>query len=557
MTFEQPSSASVALNRIFQNDPSRIFGALKANGQVILINQNGILFERGASVDVNTLVASSLEIADAARENLDFARVVESDLSPAFKKQGTVAGDVSVAAGATLRAQENGRVILIGGNVDNAGRIEVSGRGGQALLAAENDEVYLYLEDDPNVRGLAVALTEGGTVTNGGTILAERGNVTLAGLTVNQSGVAQATTAVDANGSIRLVARDQSRPPEFAGGSGDLVLPEPRRGGDVNFAPGSMTVVNPRVDDAATVIDGQPIFDSLVAVDGENVTVGENATISAASGTVSITAAALPEVDSTSSGTLAIERGARIDVAGLDDVEVSVARNFVEQEVRRNELADVPVQRDGPLFGETVTFDVRKPLPRVVNVEAAVANVERTVAERATVGGEIVLNASDRIDIAAGAILDASGGILTYTPALVSSTKLIVEGRVVDISEAPADIAFDAVLRESEFVHEKWGPQTTEYFSSFGPAQRGALSAFEPGYIEGKDAGAIRLRAPVFDIAGDLVATTARGLLQTDESGAVAGFRAAVQRACRARFTRADFLDARTRSRVRRERIRV
>ena len=42
--FNQPSSSAVALNRIFQNDPSRILGNLTANGQVFLINQNGFLF---------------------------------------------------------------------------------------------------------------------------------------------------------------------------------------------------------------------------------------------------------------------------------------------------------------------------------------------------------------------------------------------------------------------------------------------------------------------------------------------------------------------------------
>ena len=60
--FQQPSSRAVALNRIFQADPSRIQGALRANGQVYLINQNGIVFGPGAKVDVNTLLASSIDL---------------------------------------------------------------------------------------------------------------------------------------------------------------------------------------------------------------------------------------------------------------------------------------------------------------------------------------------------------------------------------------------------------------------------------------------------------------------------------------------------------------
>ena len=218
------------------------------------------------------------------------------------------------------------------------------------------------------MRGLAVALTEGGTVTNGGTVLAERGNVTLAGLTVNQNGVARATTAVDANGSIRLTARDRSVPPGIDGGSGDLILPEPQRGGTVTFGVGSRTDVSPIADDPATVIDGQPIFASRIDVDARDIVVESGAGLSAASGIVTMQASSLPNALASGDGRIDIRRGARIDTSGLDDVKVSVARNFVEQEVRRNELADAPVQRGGPLFGEVVRFDVRRRLPDVVDV---------------------------------------------------------------------------------------------------------------------------------------------------------------------------------------------
>ena len=42
--FHQPSAASMALNRVTGADPSHIFGSLIANGRVILVNPNGILF---------------------------------------------------------------------------------------------------------------------------------------------------------------------------------------------------------------------------------------------------------------------------------------------------------------------------------------------------------------------------------------------------------------------------------------------------------------------------------------------------------------------------------
>ena len=62
--FNQLSSTSSALNRVNSSDPSYIFGNLKANGQVILINQSGVIFGNGSRVDAGGIVASTLNIKD-------------------------------------------------------------------------------------------------------------------------------------------------------------------------------------------------------------------------------------------------------------------------------------------------------------------------------------------------------------------------------------------------------------------------------------------------------------------------------------------------------------
>ena len=53
------------MNRITGKNPSQILGALQSNGKVFLINPNGIVFGAGSRVDVNGLVASSLNLSDA------------------------------------------------------------------------------------------------------------------------------------------------------------------------------------------------------------------------------------------------------------------------------------------------------------------------------------------------------------------------------------------------------------------------------------------------------------------------------------------------------------
>ncbi|HEX7899995.1 MAG TPA: filamentous hemagglutinin N-terminal domain-containing protein, partial [Planctomycetota bacterium] len=63
--FNQPGSTSVALNRVIGGNPSSILGSLSANGQIFLLNPNGIVFGQGSQVNVNGLVASTLSLADS------------------------------------------------------------------------------------------------------------------------------------------------------------------------------------------------------------------------------------------------------------------------------------------------------------------------------------------------------------------------------------------------------------------------------------------------------------------------------------------------------------
>ena len=60
--FHQPSSSAVAVNRVNSNDPSQVMGRLSANGNVVLINPNGVFFGRDSRVDVNGLIATTADI---------------------------------------------------------------------------------------------------------------------------------------------------------------------------------------------------------------------------------------------------------------------------------------------------------------------------------------------------------------------------------------------------------------------------------------------------------------------------------------------------------------
>ena len=64
VNFVQPNAASQALNRISDLNASQIMGKLNANGQVFLLNPNGVVFGKDSQVNVGGLVASTLKLND-------------------------------------------------------------------------------------------------------------------------------------------------------------------------------------------------------------------------------------------------------------------------------------------------------------------------------------------------------------------------------------------------------------------------------------------------------------------------------------------------------------
>ncbi len=60
--FNMPSSSSTSLNRVLGSTPSKIAGQINSNGNVMLVNPNGVFLTKSGSVKSNSFTASSLEI---------------------------------------------------------------------------------------------------------------------------------------------------------------------------------------------------------------------------------------------------------------------------------------------------------------------------------------------------------------------------------------------------------------------------------------------------------------------------------------------------------------
>jgi filamentous hemagglutinin family protein len=206
--FIQQSADSAVLNRVLGQDPTKILGALQSNGKVFLINPNGILFGQGARVDVNGLVASTLNISDA-------------DFQAGRKRfqAGAVAG--SVRNEGRIATPSGGQVFLIAPHVENAGI--VTAPNGDVILAAGHS-VQLVDSNDPDLR---VELSApAGQAVNLGQVIAQGGRIGIYGALVNQRGVVNADSAVmGANGRVvlkasRAVALEAGSVTRASGGAG-------------------------------------------------------------------------------------------------------------------------------------------------------------------------------------------------------------------------------------------------------------------------------------------------------------------------------------------------
>ena len=197
VNFIQPSATAVALNRVLGQNPSQILGNMNANGQVFVLNPNGVLFGAGAQVNVGGLVASTLGQSDA---NFMAGNNVFSN--------GGKAGSVTNLG--KLTAANGGYLALLAPQVSNQGVMTAT--LGTAMLAA-GDKVTLNLNNGGLVgysidQGALNALAENKQLIQaqgGQVVLSAKAADALTASVVNNSGIIEAQGISTAGGKILLV----------------------------------------------------------------------------------------------------------------------------------------------------------------------------------------------------------------------------------------------------------------------------------------------------------------------------------------------------------------
>jgi len=538
----------IALNRVTDPSgvPSQILGQIKAEGSVYLLNQNGIIFGGSSQVNVNTLIASSLNLFsnDLATSNADFLSYGIANaqwlgqvgyVTGTFGQQTAVlpnavilttdnpnAGAVAVQAGASISAGNQGLVLIAAPQLTNAGSI--SAPGGQVALIAGIGVAELFFGSSqlswPNVGTSPTSstsqlafyndgtlrdangndITPQGQLVNTGQIEALRGNVTLRGANVLQNGVVVTSTSVSSPGSILLVA-DYEDGINDSGANNFLSTAIP---GTVTFGPQSVTTVLPdagsatvptssagsvglgSIQTSALTIDYQG--GSLVYAPGQNISSTITYNILGISSNL---AATLPA----GAGRILVESGATIDVSGIPNVELPIASTLLTVTLAGNELADSPLQRNGFLYGQTVTVDstitgtlsnglswVGTPLADL----AGYANLIPRKIDQVLVNGGTVSFQGAELDLASGALINLAGGYVHYLGGTVRTTEVIgADGRIYNMSNADPDQTYVAIAGQFTVNHAHWGVEDIYADPLIGSGY------YAPDFIVGGNAGSL------------------------------------------------------------------
>lgn len=169
--FIQPSKTSAVLNRVVGSNLSQILGDLKANGQIFLINPNGVIVGKDAKINCASFIASTFDVldedflkgndlkfkGDSVASIVNYGSIAAEDIdfySRFFEHEGSI--------DAVQVARESGRVILVA----EKGECKINGAicapGGTVHLLGEK----VLLNELTNIN--VSSSCQGGTVLVGG-----------------------------------------------------------------------------------------------------------------------------------------------------------------------------------------------------------------------------------------------------------------------------------------------------------------------------------------------------------------------------------------------------
>ncbi|XVH77403.1 filamentous hemagglutinin N-terminal domain-containing protein [Haemophilus influenzae] len=191
--FLQENNNSAVFNRVTSNQISQLKGILDSNGQVFLINPNGITIGKDAIINTNGFTASTLDISNENIKAHNFTLEQTKDKALA-----------EIVNHGLITVGKDGSVNLIGGKVKNEGVISVNG-GSISLLAGQ--KITISDIANPTIT-YSIAAPENEAV-NLGNIFTKGGKINVRAANIrNQGKLSADSVSKDKSGNIVLSAKE-------------------------------------------------------------------------------------------------------------------------------------------------------------------------------------------------------------------------------------------------------------------------------------------------------------------------------------------------------------
>jgi filamentous hemagglutinin family protein len=237
----QPSASAAMLNRITGDaNPSQILGTLTANGTVMLMNPNGVMFGQNATVNVGSLIATT--------GNIDVNNFINTGGAQITGAAGSITNEGSITA------QAAGLVALVAPSVTNQGSITATGgtialAGSTAATVSLNGGLYEFAIPT-GATGTSVSNTAGASLAGATLRLGVGDAANLLSGVINLEGVQQASNAIVVNGHA-VVLKSALQAPNVSGNANRVDVHSGARiqdgvdiaaaGGTVNVGAGTFT----------------------------------------------------------------------------------------------------------------------------------------------------------------------------------------------------------------------------------------------------------------------------------------------------------------------------
>jgi filamentous hemagglutinin family protein len=434
--FVQPNSNSVTLNRVISSDPSNILGNLSANGKVFLVNPNGILFGKGAQVNVGGLVASTLNISDR-----DF-------MTGRYQFFGTGKGTILNQGSITTHA-DGDYVALLGSSVSNDGII--TARLGTVALAA-GTAITLDVMGDGLLNVTVKQSAVNALVQNGGLIQADGGLVLMTSQAagsllqgvVNNTGVVQAQTIDSHNGTIKLLANMNSGTVKV-GGTLDASAPNGGSGGFVETSAAHVAIAdNAKINTLASfgttglwLLD--PVNYTIAAVGGDETPASISASLATSNRLITasndITVADAVSIATAQTFTLnaghdvlinapitAVPAGAGLVLIAGNNVNVGAALTMTGA----GSLINISAGNDATISAAIMAVGAASP----ITINAGHDVFANAAISEVAAGSIISLNAGRNVNVNAALTTEAAGSSISLISGLNAKAPGVASGTV-------------------------------------------------------------------------------------------------------------------------------